>query len=214
MARTFGDLTTEALHDDFDSTRYTAKAQQAINDCLRDIARRVDLPSQQKTYTVSLVDGTGSYAVPSDFARLKSLTDNNENPLTQIMRDELDFYDLTDTGDPYLYCLYGSSLTLYPTPTASNVTSLTLRYRAAPVDGFTNTTDTVDTYFPDAYAHILVKGARSRLYAFEDDAQMADYWETQYERALARLKGDLQNQEGSRKRQVGDNRRRSNWSPW
>jgi hypothetical protein len=201
--RTFEQLRDEVLHDDFDSSTYRVRAEEAINDALREIARKIDLPLMQGTSTVSLTSGTGAYSLPTGFVRIKSLKDDDsDDPLDPVSIDFFD--DLDDSpGTPEVYAVYGGQLHVWPVPNSSR--TLTLRYRGVPAT-FTDVGDPVSSVLPDELAHLVVKYARSRLFALEDDQPMADFWRAQFDRDVMVAKGDLQMTSGRTTRKIGRRR--------
>lgn len=187
MALTFADVYNDALSDDFTGTTATTRAKQAVNDALRDIARQTRLPALEASSALSIVAGTASYALPTDFVRVIEMYDPTfHEPLTETSQEALDSY-AAGSGRPLWFALYGGSIVLSPTPTAGQTVSL--RYQKV---GATLTSDASTLPIPDEYAHMLVEYARSRLYRFDDDAEMSVFWAAEYARSLARLRGDMQ----------------------
>lgn len=205
--RTFEQLRDEVLHDDFDASRYRVRAEEAINDALREIARKIDLPLMQGTATISLTSGTSSYTLPTGFVRIKSLRDDQTrdhlDPLDVSTFDDLD----SQPGTAEVYAVYGGQLHVWPTPSADR--TLTLRYRGVP-STFSDVSQPVSSVIPDELSHLVVKYARSRLFALEDDQPMADFWRAQFERDLMAAKGDLQASSGRTIRKIG-RRRQGMW---
>lgn len=202
--RTFSDLVAEALHDDFDPVKYTTKAGEAINDALQEVARRVPVPALRSSTTITAVPGTAAYSLPSDFLFLRSVVDTSTGySLTDI--EQIEDYDEarypTSSGVPTHFIVQGSQVLLSPTP--SDARSFIVRYQSSPAD-IAGTT-LISTLIPDDYAYLLVAFARARLFRFEDDPQMGDYWQAQFETSLAKLRGDL-SRRTRRIRRVGDRR--------
>lgn len=203
MARTLGDLATEALHDDFDATKYGTRARQAINDALSEVNRHVELPAAQRQTTIAVAAGTAAYTLPADVARLRSIA-FERRLLDELTPAALDEISTTARGTPTGYVVLGSDLTLLPTPNVAG--TLTLRYRqdlaAIAADG----TD-VGTIIPEDYAWILVAYARARLFSLEDDQEMSNFWQARWLEGLGKLRGDVQLRVDTGVRQVGDRRR-------
>jgi hypothetical protein len=204
MAQTYGDLQTQALSDDFNSTKYLSVAKQAILDAVGEVARQVRLPFNEATYNLPLVNGTASYTLPAGATapvRILSVYDaTNHDPLAEVEPDVLD--DLAPmNGRPQIFALYNTQVTLYPTP---NVTpTITVRYLkigGAP----TSDTDVMATVtgIPEDYLHGLVEYARHRMFRLEDDAEMSAFWKNEWQETLRKLKGDVQRRDVGRKRQV------------
>lgn len=196
MPKTLSSLTAEALHDDFDASKYTTTAQSAIQDGLKRIARTVDLPLLRTSTTITLVSGTPNYALPSDFAYLRSVTEAGTGRALSPMTEGIDEYDRfaeatpVPTGKPLEYLVEGSELLLSPKPNAAG--TLRVRYNRLPAE----LSDSVylSSAMPEDYGYLVVAYARARLFRFEDDPEMAEYWQGQFDTWLPRLRVDLQGQ--------------------
>jgi len=189
VPRTLSDLVTEALHDDFDRTKYGGRAQQAILDAISEVSRAMRLPGSERTYTVPVVAGTADYSLPSDFMRVLDVSRTADaTRLVPLSPEELDEED-TATGTPVGFSTFGTTLTLYPTPNAAvDVRLRYLRELSTP-----NVNDSVAsvTGLPESGLDALVSFARSKLFRFEDDPEMSGFWRAEYQRDLNRLRGDL-----------------------
>jgi hypothetical protein len=202
MAQTFLDLVNSALSDDFDPGKYRPEARQAVLDAIGEISRNVRLPANETTQTITTVAGTNSYSLPTGNVRVLSLVDpQTADPLTDVEVSALDDTPSTGRGRPTSFALYGSSLTLYPTP--DQAYSLTLRYLR---QGATPSSDSdvvaTTTGIPEDYLHALVAYARYRLFRKEDDWEAANYWEGQYRQTLQRLKAEMQRRDVGARRRV------------
>jgi hypothetical protein len=181
-------LTAEALHDDFDTAKYTARAQQALNEALGRVGRRVDSLQRRATATISVVGATDTYTLPADFVRLVSLRDAGQRRvLTETLNTEIDELPASH-GVPAYYAVDGSSLLLWPTPVSTE--TLTLRYWATPAAMAAGTDVPA---IPADYVDLLVTYTRSKLFRWEDDKQMADGLMADFERDLGIARTDLQN---------------------
>jgi hypothetical protein len=205
VAQALSELVTAALSDDFDRTKYGGKAKQAILDAVSEVARSVRLPAAETTYTVPVVAGTADYALPSDFIRaLGAYRTADDVRLYEQTTDEADQSD-TATGLPYAFSVYGTTLTLYPTPNAS--TAIILRYLKEPStlgDG-----EAVNhSGIPESYLDMLVSYARAKLFRFEDDPEMSQFWYAEFRRELTRLRGDLAYDPAARRQIPNFNMRR------
>ncbi|MBA3758928.1 MAG: hypothetical protein H0X07_00175 [Gemmatimonadales bacterium] len=105
--------------------------------------------------TVTL--GTAAYDLPTDLISLEYIAHSNL-PLAQISLAELEqgdpYYRQTGNGVPYLYYLRGgTSINLFPTPSATITNGLSLHYTAMPVMPAT----TANTFnFPLANEDLIV----------------------------------------------------------
>lgn len=201
MAQTLSDLLSLTLSNDFDASVYSTQARQAILDAVGEVSRNVRLPANETTSTITTVAGTAGYTLPTGAVRVLSIIDPaTADPLTDVGMSVLD--DEPDTrGRPSSYGLYGTSITLSPTP--DQAYSLTLRYLR---QGATPTSDSdvvaTATGIPEDYLFGLVAYARGRLFLLEDDAEMAAVWQGQWQQALAKLKADVQRRDLSTVRRV------------
>lgn len=207
--RTLGALTTEALHDDFDATKYAATAEQAIKDGIVDMARRMRMPAIESVATVSTVAGTRSYTLPTDLVQIVDVSRPDSS--LAWSEDVHAFLGSTSTsrGTPTAYGIYGTSLVLDPIPTS--VESLRVAYLsegAVP----SGSADTV-TAIEDSDQWLLVAFARSRLFAKEDDAQMSDWWRSKYEEGLRLAKSTVQRRVNNANRRIAGPYARSSSFP-
>lgn len=190
MARTFSDLKTESLGNDFDSALYSTRAGQFLNEALARVSRQVRFGSEETLQTVSTVSGTATYSLAADNVRVRHVFNaTTRNMLIPVEQHDIDDADVS-SGTPLDYSLEGGVLTLYPTP--NGVFSLSVRYRSA-LGQFSADSDTTATVgFPDAYADVLVSYARHKLYRVEDDPEMANYWLAEFQRQLVEMRADVQ----------------------
>lgn len=198
MGQTLNDVVNQALSNDFEPSVYKSTAQQAIRDALADLARSIDLPSLQGTWTPTVTAGSASLTLPSDDLRVLSAFDGSSHTvLTEVGQDYID-QSAPATGRPTAYAVYGSSATLYPTPDRSY--PLTFRY-ARNVGTISDTTD-LSTLIPNEYVNVLVAFARHRLFRLEDDSAMSQFWRGEYDRDKLRMKADIQRGDRNRIRQI------------
>jgi hypothetical protein len=202
VARAFLDLQNEALANDFDAATYRASMKNWMNEAVGKIARRIHLPLLEAKYTLPVVAGTASYALPSDelvLTNLANLTDDYE-----LEEHDPEWLDVQTTlsGKPTDFTQDGTSLVLYPTPNLAYA-GLQARYlkTAAPL---ANDTDTlVALGIEDTYgAPILVSYARSKAFAQEDDGQMSDFWLGRAEKELAEYELYVQRRSRRRVRRI------------
>lgn len=204
MPQTYRDLQLEALGNDFDSSAYLGRVKQWLNDGLRDIARRVNVPALEATTTVTVLADTATYAVPVDMLRLLELVDlPRRRILEEVDRAALDM-SLDVRGTPTSFALFDNQIVLWPTPDAA--ATLTLRYQQNPLALSADSSDSTAT-IPDEYAHMLVCFVRARLFRAEDDFEAANFWKAEYTDLLTRMKADVQRQSVNRVRQIPGRRR-------
>jgi hypothetical protein len=198
VGQTLNDIVNEALSNDFDSSVYKSATQQAVRDALADLARSVDLPSLQGTWTPTVTPGEATLTLPLDDVRILSAFDGESHvELSEVGQDYID-ESTPATGRPVVYAVFGQSATLYPTPDRSY--PLTFRY-SRNMAQVVDTTD-LSAFVPDEYLNMLVSFARHRLFRLEDDTTMSQFWRAEYDRDKLRLKADVQRGDRNRVRQV------------
>lgn len=186
--QTFLQLQDLALGDDFDATKYRTLAKQSINDAIDDISRQAKLPLLEDTFTVTTVPGTSSYDLPFNDVRILSAFDTDtRTELREVTREWIDEHD-DQAGTAFAYAQYGGQVIVYYTPNAAR--EITFRYRRDATN-LVSDTDRISRSLPDAYAFALVAFTKSRLFGMEDDATMSAFWRAEYERDLARIRGDV-----------------------
>lgn len=197
MARTFSSIVTEALGNDFDSTTYSTQAGIWVNDCLRLLARNAHIPLSDATNSPTIVAGTASYSLPSDFIRAVEVWNTSTHePLEQVDQSWID-QQAAASGTPEAFALYQGNIVFYPTPSAA--TSIQLRYIKTSSD--LSGVNPLSGVIPDEYGDVIVDYLRWHLFRMEDDVQLAAFWEAQFNEAFAALKADLQKR-GNATRQI------------
>jgi hypothetical protein len=197
-AQTFLELQDAALHDDFDPTKYRARAKTAINEALGRIGRRIYSLQRRSTTTVAVSAGTASYALPADLLRVVSLRDAAKHPGELEEADPRWIDDQSaSSGTPMAFAVDGSQLTLWPTPTTA--VTLTLRYWGTPA---TLSADGDIPAIPGDYADLLVTYARAKLFLLEDDKQMHDAMIIDFNAGVIEARADLQLTSLRRPRQI------------
>lgn len=197
--RTFLELQNEALHDDFDQTKYRAAAKRFLNEAQRRVARRVRVPELEDTLQVDTVAGEATVELPYDVVRINSLRNTADRaPLEAVPVDDVDLSPAS-TGSPSVYASVGRRLILGPTP--GGAYPLEVRVQGRPVE----LVDDGDVpQLGDDYADLLVTYARARLFRLEDDFDAAREYMGEFERDLGIYAGDVMLKDRSRIRQVGD----------
>lgn len=197
--RTFLEVQNEALGDDFDPTKYRAQVKQWINEAIGKVGRRVRLLSTlEDTATVTTVAGTDTYPIASNVIRVLSLRDTElARPLADVGIDQVDGELPAGRGRPSEFAIYGGELTLRPVP--DGVYSLEQRYER---EATTLVADGDTLPVADAYAHLPADYARSKLYAKEDDPDMAVFWMNQFNAELMEMRADVGRQDRGRVRQI------------
>lgn len=185
--RTLSDLVNEVLAYGFDGNIYRPRVQSWINEALHRVARKVRLAGHETSFAVNTINGTASYALPTDFVRLLTLRNTTDHQdLDWVSIDELD-NSRAAVAKPTQFALYGNSLQVYPTP--NGVYALSMRYLA---DTINLVADADVPAMPDDWVDVLVSYALSRAYRSEDDAQQSAFYWNEFVRDFRDLRADLQ----------------------
>lgn len=192
--RTLASMRDEVVANAFDATTYNPLVTLWLNEAQGRVARRMNLPERELSTTLNVIAGTKDYALPADLVVLTAVLDDR-GELTPVGRDDIPV--VAASGRPRVYALYGSTLTLYPTPNAA--ATFTLRYRGTVVD---MVADTDTTVIPDDFNHILVSYALYKAYRKEDDTQMAQFYWQEFERDLRDMRASSQYRDSNRRRQI------------
>jgi hypothetical protein len=179
-------LRTEVLNHGFDPIIYSSRINQYINDAQELVCRRVMYYTDEGTSDFNTTAGTSNYALPSNFAKVRSIRDTSryQEMIAVTLRDIDRSAQLTSA--PIFYAFDGVTLHLYPTP--DQVYPMELRYWSVPAD-LVNDTDTPT--IPPAYHRMLWYWAVRECYAADDDVATAQYWETQFNTILAEFAADV-----------------------
>jgi hypothetical protein len=203
---TFVESQDAALHDDFDPTKYRTWAKRFLNEAVGLVYRNTSLARGDITVTVTYTAGDNSEALAQEGVLPSSVTHASDG-------EELDFLDRDDfeqlnnelgssrRGRPVYYTIRGSgtattnsvNLDVLPIPDTSYSLDVVARFSPAQMtaDG-----DTVP--LPPDYQWYPVRYARSKLFALEDDEQMAAFWMQEWLQGLGAIRTDLQ------RRRVGE----------
>lgn len=181
------DIRTEVLACGFDANLFGASRINAyINNGYLNTVRRVQYYVDEAIFDFNTVAGTASFALPADFAKIRSLrrTDLGRELEAVGLRD-IDRSVITQ-GTPYAYAQDGANLHLYPTP--DQVYPLELRYWNIPA---ALAADSDVPKIPADYHNMLVYWACAEGYRAEDDHAPAQQWQALYDKSLAELSADL-----------------------
>jgi hypothetical protein len=187
----FLEMQNEVLAHGFQQEVYRARVKNWLNEAQSRIARLLELPSLYATSTISAVNGTDTYNLPSDVIRINGVT-NATSPLElTYVEDPADInysnQNGQNLGEPQYYAFTGTSLRLSPVPNAAY--TLTLDYYKAPsalaADGDTSS-------LPSDYHDVMISYALSRAYRSEDDMQMSQFFYAEFMRDLQFMGADRQ----------------------
>lgn len=164
MSVAFADLVAR-LEDDVparDSVPSSSQYEFATRDAVADYSRRVPM---QRTATISVVSGTASYSLPSDFVRLVKLdlsTDGVIQSGGMLVPQPVTFTEQ--------YTIAGLTITFIPTPTYT--LDRTLWYTAAHVLASGSYAD-----LTDADAAVLILLAQSKALMHQATKTAHDAWQ-------------------------------------
>lgn len=151
----------------------------------------------QKIVTADTVDGQDEYSLPADSLILRSISykgpsDQSYYKLKGMTLSEfneyIDGWDGSFYGKsaPLVFMVYGSTVTLFPTPDVSQTAGLKLYYTRQPVD-VTMGSDTPD--LPVLYHEVLVSYCMSQAYIMDEDLEAAAAMGQQIQGDMTVLRG-------------------------
>jgi hypothetical protein len=159
-----------------DDNRYTSTMVKSyLNIANQEWCARTN--ANEKSASVTIVQGTDAYALPADFIRDVGLIYDGKPLQRRDMRERPD-YDSASTGVPEAYWVWGGKVYLYPIPNA--VETCTLQYTSSPAD-MSADADTPG-WVPGAYHKALVFYAVQLAKGSEGVADAAGYWLAQFEK--------------------------------
>jgi hypothetical protein len=191
---TFQTLWQNVLDHHFDATNFTQEAKDQINDAQMRVAERIDLRAFAAVQTTALAAGASSYNLPADFLRARFLENATDGWPMEQLNDyrSLEQANLagTDTtsGAPSFYVIEAGTVKVYPA--ASLAKSIKLYYYRTPATLSANG-DLPE--IPVSYHRsVLVPYAVAWCFRREGDAQMAQFFQAEFERELDRMAIQLQ----------------------
>lgn len=171
---------------------YSATAlTDLINEALGAFATEGDWPWLEKGATLQTVKGVGSYAMPADWQRTRSLTLAGEEVPFVSVRD-LD-HESTTIG----YSTSGDAFTLSPTPTS--VQTVKMRYLAAEK---TLVADADVPLLPAAYHGAIVAYAVAELHRRKNNQRAAQVYDEAYQGWVKRVRKGITRTTGPRRIRV------------
>jgi hypothetical protein len=190
---TFLELQTEVLARGFDSTAYTTRVKEWINQALRVTARRMKVRTAEATSTITTTSGTATSTLPSDFLRVRSIKENADDYNLVFYESITDFDGLgdTSTGKPTAYTLDGANIRFWPIPDSSSYT-FALRYWKS--NATLSANGDIPSVIPTDWHHLLVYYATAEAFLAEDDPEQHKYYRDLYESELRIAMVDLQDQ--------------------
>ncbi len=179
--------------DDVSDTRQVA----VINDVIWDCYGREAWPFLEAQISLTF---SGSSGAPTNWPTatfraalgLQWTTGSGSNqgmPLEYIRYDDfLKKYGSQTgaTGSPKLFYFIASTLYVFPTPRSTDVVSMA--YVLSPAAVTSATTEATLLLPKEFHRSVIVNGALYKLYAMEDDVDIAPFFKNEYESAMARMR--------------------------
>jgi hypothetical protein len=171
----------------FDPTYFGAsRITNFINNAYFNMVRRVDYYIDESSNDYNTIAGTNLYALPTDFARVRSVRDTSrQQEMYAVGLRDID-RSIASSGAPIYYALDAANVHLYPTPDQSY--PIEVRYWKLPT-ALVNDTD-VPT-IPADYHNLLIYSAVAECYRAEDDPATAQQWQALYDKGLAEFSADV-----------------------
>jgi hypothetical protein len=204
---TLDDLVEEVLSHQFSATQYTTYAQQKLNEGQAYICAQTDFRELESTTDLTLVSGTASYALPTDYSRLRTInrieTDSTAEALRSMEKPAFDLLVPSD-GEPTRFLIQGSTVKVWPTPDASG--TVRLNYFATPITLISGEVAPNTPQIPAQYTYIMVHWALKHCYERENDYNSAVYHKGEFEAGIMKCRGEVQydTNDRSQPRVVGD----------
>jgi hypothetical protein len=171
-----------------------ARMMAVLNDAYWDACAREPWPFLEKAVSmVVAASGTTSASWPTDFRAAQQITVSTAGAASgqklDYMRSDdftLQYGNDTTTGVPRVWYMIGNTAYFFPAASpAQQLYMLYLKQPAAIVDASVE----ADIAIPAAFHRsVIVNGALFKLYAMEDDTDIAPTFETYYERGLQNMR--------------------------
>jgi hypothetical protein len=193
-------MDVEAMIDELEDHGFDDASDErmlaVLNDAYWDACAREPWPFLEKTVVLSFDDDSGgtSDEWPTDFRAAFTMavtTGNTISSASKVKRmrydDWLEQYGATTaSGIPLVWYTIGNTAYFYPTP--SSDIKITMGYLQQPA-ALADATAETDIVIPVAFHRsVIVNGALFKLYAMEDDTDIAPTFETYYERGLQNMR--------------------------
>jgi hypothetical protein len=180
------EMTEEVLGHQFAESRYTTFVHQQLNRCQTLLAQKINFRELYDVEDYATTSGDGEYALPSDYMRLDSLFDaDNDDSLAQLTTNVYDDLASDSSGRPTNYVIDRTNIKLYPVPDGAY--NLQLRHYRYPA----TMTGSASPEIPAAGHHILVRYALARCFERENDMEQAQYHWGMYQSEELRFMGSI-----------------------
>lgn len=183
-------IVQEVLDHHF-SARYSTRIYTWIDKAQKKIIRRTNVRTNEETAELPALAGDSTLTLPSNYARLISLTlgdDEGREPLQQVDQQTFDLYNNTTvTGTTYAYMISENLIYLLPSTDIARV--FYLRYWRMPEDV---TSITNDVEIPADYSQLIVDYCLHRAYLSEHDTKLSEHHRQLWENGLAEMRAEMQ----------------------
>lgn len=170
----------------------SASKMEKINDTLWDVCGREPWYFLESTNTSLTIDSTGKITSPTSISKITSLIDTSNNRVLEpIEHDTLvQMYPsrITETGYPKLYYQTAGDFYVWPIPDATY--TYHLKYMRLHPELTSSDVESA-IYLPARHHRVLVLGALSKMYAEDDDPELAAAYDEMFEIRYANMREDL-----------------------
>lgn len=184
--------------EDTGTERKVEKVQAAI----WAIERRKPWPFLETSANLSFDGSSGTPTAPP--ARFRSglktrdmTTGRRLEPLRLDDAEEHIGVNESQAGDPILYYFEGGQIKVWPVPPAGRIVRLKYIQRSPAIDE-ASTWASGDILIPNEHYEVILYGALQRLYAMEDDVELAVAMAAQFEKSVQEMEADIYPQQFDR----------------
>lgn len=193
----------------FEDTDTTRKLS-VINDTVADTCSREPWPFLEDDAVLSFVASTAAPVLPSDFRAALTIVVPSLGRVLQPERLDTivksNSASLDTVGVPYYYYFVGEEMRVLPVP-ATAYTGTLFYLRNHPELAAVDLESSI--LIPPRHHRLIVLGSLARLYAMEDDPDLALIFEKQYETRLRTMEQDVWKKQFDRPDRIVDL-----WSDW
>ena len=174
----YTDVVNTALgySDRADSDEIVANMDNFLRIVEAKVDRKLQTRNQSKRAQIVTTQDTEYYALPSDFAGLRTIytvVETQRKNFEYITPEKMNVH-ITNNLSEYAYTIIGNSLQIHPT-FDDTVLQITYYQRISPLTS-SNTTNWLSNYAPDAY----IFGLLSEINWFVKDPDSANMWEARF----------------------------------
>ena len=164
-----------------------SKVDNVINQAIRDLSTQFNWAFLQTSSTITLVDGTAEYALPSDFSHLQvAIRSDCACPMQQIPPQDAVARWASDaeSDKPDHFYLWGDNMVVTPTPGGASLPTITLLYYRQPT---VLSNDTDEPEFHPQFHLLLAEFAAAKVWEREEDLSRSEYYMERYRRGVERM---------------------------